>query len=106
MPEATVRVYDPPMCCPTGVCGPNVDPELVRFARDVAWLSHRQVEIQRFNLAQDPGAFVENAVVLAELRESGPESLPIVFVGDERLPGVGYPSREELMLRLGIEDGE
>jgi hypothetical protein len=106
MPESTVRVYDPPMCCPTGVCGPNVDPDLVRFARDAAWLAHHGVGVQRFNLAQDPGAFVDNAVVLAELKTGGPESLPIVFVGDERVPGVGYPSREDLMRRLGIEDGE
>ncbi|MDH3390414.1 MAG: arsenic metallochaperone ArsD family protein, partial [Desulfobulbaceae bacterium] len=30
-----IEIYDPPMCCPTGVCGPNVDPELVQFAADL-----------------------------------------------------------------------
>ena len=27
-----LQVFDPPMCCSTGVCGPQVDPELPRFA--------------------------------------------------------------------------
>jgi len=30
-----IQVLDPPRCCSTGVCGPNVDPELVRFAADL-----------------------------------------------------------------------
>jgi hypothetical protein len=25
-------VFDPPLCCPAGVCGPRVDPVLPRFA--------------------------------------------------------------------------
>jgi hypothetical protein len=27
-----IQVYDPPMCCSTGVCGPDVDPVLPPFA--------------------------------------------------------------------------
>jgi hypothetical protein len=27
-------VFDPAMCCSTGVCGPEVDPQLVQFAAD------------------------------------------------------------------------
>lgn len=49
MGMVAVKVYDPPMCCSTGVCGPSVDPELIRFARDVAWLKHNGVEVARFN---------------------------------------------------------
>jgi hypothetical protein len=34
-----VEVFDPPMCCSSGVCGPNVDPTLARLAADLHWLS-------------------------------------------------------------------
>lgn len=33
-----VQVYDPPMCCTTGACGPDVDPVLPRFAGLLAQL--------------------------------------------------------------------
>ncbi len=48
-----VQVFDPPMCCSTGVCGPQVDPALVRFAADLEWLKASGVEVERFNLSQD-----------------------------------------------------
>ncbi len=31
----TIEVFDPAMCCSTGVCGPQVDPDLARFAADL-----------------------------------------------------------------------
>src|SRR5579883_1397331 len=47
----SVLVYDPPMCCSTGACGPDVDPVLVRFAADLAWLQEQGVAVQRYNLS-------------------------------------------------------
>lgn len=51
-----VRVFDPAMCCSTGICGPSVDPQLVRFAADLDWLKGQGVSVERFNLSQQPGA--------------------------------------------------
>ena len=56
-----VRVFDPAMCCSTGVCGPSVDPQLARFSADLDWLKSQGVAVSRFNLAQQPGAFVDDA---------------------------------------------
>ena len=103
---ARLEVFDPAMCCSTGVCGPTVNPELVRFARDVAWFSHHDIEVLRHNLSQEPGAFVDNAAVLAELQSKGPECLPIVYVDGKQVPGTGYPKRGQLMELLGVKDGE
>jgi len=64
-------IYDPAMCCSTGVCGPTVDPVLVRFATDVKWLQKQGAEAQRFNLSQNPAAFVENEKVKQALTEKG-----------------------------------
>ena len=56
------------MCCSTGVCGPQVDPALVRFAADLEWLKANGVEVERFNLSQEPAAFVGNPVVAQAIR--------------------------------------
>lgn len=101
----TIRVYDPPMCCSTGVCGPSVDPELVRFARDVAWLKHHGVDVERFNLAQEPAAFVQNPTILALLNTEGATCLPVVVVGGEVVCSGSYPSKAELAAFANMPNG-
>jgi len=97
-----VRVFDPPMCCASGVCGPGIDPDLARFSGDLEWLKRQGVEVHRFNLAQQPGAFVENGSVKAALGARGNDCLPLVLV-DERIAVEGsYPSRETLAALAGI----
>jgi hypothetical protein len=99
----TVIVYDPPMCCSTGVCGPEVDPKLAQFAGDLDWLKAQGVEVQRINLAQEPARFVENATVKAVLNRSGGDELPAILVGDRLIASGRYPSRDELAAMAGIK---
>lgn len=96
-----IRVFDPAMCCSTGVCGPSVDPDLARFAADVDWLQKQGVTVERFNLSQQPGAFVDMPAVKAALAR-GTEVLPIVVVGDRIAVEGAYPSRETLAALAGI----
>lgn len=103
-PKAALSVYDPPMCCSTGVCGPEVDPALVTFASDLKWLQDRGVEVKRFGLAQNPAAFVENEKVRAALTDTGEAALPLVLVGDTVVAFGRYPTRGELAGRLGLID--
>ncbi len=99
----TVKVYDPPMCCSTGVCGPSVDPELARFAADLKWLEKRGVAVERFNPAQTPVAFAEDDLVRSLLTEKGQEALPLVVVDGEVVASGAYPSRVELAACLGLD---
>jgi AhpD family alkylhydroperoxidase len=99
----TVTVYDPPMCCSTGVCGPEIDPKLAQFAGDLDWLKSRDVEVRRFNLAQEPGVFIENAAVKALLDRSGGDELPAILVGDELIASARYPGRDELAAMAGVQ---
>ncbi|MFO0762943.1 MAG: arsenic metallochaperone ArsD family protein, partial [Byssovorax sp.] len=66
-----VRVFDPAMRCSTGICGPSVDPQLVRFAADIDWLEGQGVSVERFNLSQQPAAFADDAAVKAALETKG-----------------------------------
>jgi hypothetical protein len=61
------------MCCPTGVCGPTVDPALVRFTADLHWLANQKIAVERYNLAQQPQAFATHEVVKTALRQYGNE---------------------------------
>jgi len=90
-----VQVFDPPMCCSTGVCGPEVDPALVRFASDLEWLKSNGVEVERFNLAQAPAAFVGNPVVAQAIRGRD-GGLPLLLVDGKIAAQGSYPTREVL----------
>ena len=99
-------VYDPAMCCSTGVCGPTVDLVLVRFGADVKWLQEQGVEVRRFNLSQSPAAFVENETVRQALTEKGEAALPLLFVDGQELASGHYPERSQLSAALGLGSDE
>ena len=92
----SIQVFDPALCCSSGVCGTDVDQKLVDFSADVSWLKGQGVNIERFNLAQQPMAFAENAVVKGFLERSGADALPLVLVDGEVALAGRYPVRAEL----------
>lgn len=89
-----IQVFDPALCCSTGVCGTEVDQTLVDFSADVDWLKRAGGQIERFNLAQQPMAFVENATAKSYLERSG--ALPLILVDGEIVLAGRYPTRTEL----------
>lgn len=96
-----LEVYDPAMCCSTGVCGPSVDPALVTFAADLKWLAEQGITVQRYNLGQEPQAFAGNPAVVKEM-EAGIDRLPIIAI-DGRIVATGvYLSRSQLAQKLGL----
>jgi thiamine pyrophosphate-dependent acetolactate synthase large subunit-like protein len=99
---ATIQIFDPALCCSTGVCGVDVDQQLVSFSADVDWAKQNGARIERFNLAQEPMAFAENAVVKKFLELSGAEALPVILVGGDMALAGRYPNRAELARWAGI----
>ena len=98
-----VEVFDPPLCCSTGVCGPAVDPVLVRFAADLHWLANQRIAVERYNLAQQPQAFAANETVKTALREHGNRCLPLILRNGAVISQGCYPNREELARLSGVE---
>jgi hypothetical protein len=90
-----IDVFDPPLCCSTGVCGPTVDPELVRAAALFERLQLRGIQVCRRNLAQEPLAFVQRNDVRQALEQQGVGALPLVFVDDILFCSGRYPSEAE-----------
>lgn len=97
-----IEIYDPAMCCPTGVCGPSVDPELVRIQEALRQIQKQapEVKVERFGLSSDPQAFVANANVAELLKNEGPQCLPLAFADGELVSKGRYPGNEQLQAIL------
>lgn len=91
-----VEIFDPAMCCSTGVCGPSVDPELTRVASAVFALEKKGFDITRYNLTSEPDKFVDQVEVNKILMSKGPDALPVVLVDGEIEKIGSYPTNEEL----------
>ncbi|WP_295449191.1 arsenite efflux transporter metallochaperone ArsD [uncultured Thiodictyon sp.] len=96
-----LEIFDPAMCCSTGVCGVEVDPVLVAFNADLQWLAEQGVEVSRHNLSQEPQTFAANPSVLKEL-EAGMERLPLTLVDGKVVATGAYLSRAQLVQKLGL----
>ena len=91
-----IQIFDPALCCSSGVCGVEVDQQLVSFAADVDWAKQNGALVERFNLAQQPLVFAQNAAVKSMLERSGEGALPLTLVDGEVALAGRYPSRDEL----------
>lgn len=98
----SIQIFDPALCCSSGVCGAEVDQALVSAAADLAWARQQGAPVERFNLAQQPMAFAGNPVVRAFLERSGADALPLVLVDGEVALAGRYPSRAELARWAGL----
>ncbi|MCE2790833.1 MAG: arsenite efflux transporter metallochaperone ArsD [Planctomycetota bacterium] len=98
---ALVQVFDPPMCCSTGVCGPEVDSALPQFAADLERLRAVGHKVQRFNLAQQPLEFVQNQTIHKLISTAGTNCLPVVLIEGKLVAQGTYPSLQELTAWIG-----
>ena len=101
-----VEIFDPAMCCSTGVCGPGVDPELLRMATIISNLQKAGKDISRHNLSDEPQIYVENKAVNEVLLNEGVDALPITLVNGKVMKKGGYPSNDELMEWTGTSTEE
>ena len=98
----TLTIFDPAMCCSTGICGAEIDQQLVNFAADLDWLKSEGIEVKRINLSQEPALFAENEQVKTILQESGVEGLPVIMADDEMQSSGQYPDRVKLAHMAGM----
>jgi hypothetical protein len=97
-----VDVFDPELCCSTGLCGPAPDEWLIRIEEALERLRAQSVAISRHQLSRDPQAFLGNDKVYQRILSQGTEALPMVAVDGELLFTGRYPTYEELRAALQI----
>ena len=97
-----IHVFEPALCCNTGVCGPEVDQALVNFTADLNHLKNLGADVQRHNLANDPLAFAGSDTVRAFLQVAGSDGLPLTLVDGLTVMTGAYPARDQLMRYAGL----
>ncbi len=98
-----LKIYEPAMCCETGVCGVDADAILITFTADIEWLKKQGVSVERFNLAQEPAAFISDTQIKAEINEKGETCLPLLMLEDRIISRGSYPDRSQLTALTGLE---
>lgn len=100
-----IEFFEPPMCCPTGVCGPSVDGKLVKVVETIDTLKSKYpgIEIERYMITQYPQKFKENQEVFDLVKKEGRGILPITVVNGKILKSSEYPTQEEMENALGVE---
>lgn len=101
-----MQIFEPALCCETGVCGASVDTELLRITTVLNTLRQNGVVIDRFNLKNAPMEFVTNQTVNTFVNQKGAEALPCVLVDGNIVIEGRYPTNEEILnlLELSAED--
>ena len=95
-----VEIFDPPMCCPTGMCGPTIDQTLLDLSEMLMTLESKGISVARYQMASHPNAFLSNAEVMKIVREQQMAALPIAAVRGKVIKVGGYPSQEEIEKHL------
>ena len=98
-----LQIFEPAMCCPTGLCGVGVDPGLLRISATLETLGKLGISVDRFNLSNAPMEFVSNAMVNNFINDKGTEALPITLLEGEIVLEGAYPTNEELATWLDFD---
>jgi len=91
-----VEIFDPPMCCPTGVCGPTIDHALLDVNEMVLTLQGEGIVVARYQMASHAQAFVNNREVFRLVREKQLAALPITVVSGRVIKIGVYPTLAEV----------
>lgn len=101
-----MKIYDPTLCCPTGLCGVDIDPELMRIAVVLETLKKKGIPVERFNLRDNPQVYVSNKVVNDCLMSEGAEVFPITTLDGEIVLKKTYPSNKQISEWLNVPEDE
>jgi Arsenical resistance operon protein ArsD len=98
--SAAVELFDPPMCCPTGLCGPTVDQTLLDVNEMILALQAEGATVERYQMTSQPQAFLNNAAVMRLVREKQLAALPITVALGRVLKVGAYPTLAEVKAAL------
>lgn len=87
--KTDVEIFDPPMCCPTGLCGPSIDQQLLDVSEMLHQLGVDGLRVERYQMTTHPGKFTANPEVMQLIREKQMAALPITIFRGE-IVAVGY----------------
>jgi len=96
-----IEIFDPPLCCPTGICGPTVDQTLINVNEMIASLQKDGIQVDRYQMTSQPHAFLNNLEVMKLVQEKQMSALPITVISNRVIKTGSYPTLEEINKVLG-----
>ena len=96
-----VEIFDPPMCCSTGLCGPTVDQTLLTVSEMLMALQAEGISVERYQMTSHPQKFIQTPAVMQLVRAQQMAALPITLVQGEVIKVGAYPTIEEIKANLG-----
>lgn len=103
MERKQVQIFEQAMCCPTGLCGPSIDPELLRISALLDTLEKHGITVERYNLSNAPLKFIQTPAAAEFLQHHGPEELPLILADGKIWMAGRYPSNEEFAQMLDLD---
>ena len=97
---ADVEFFDPPMCCPSGLCGPTLDQTLLDVNAMIMSFQRENLRVERYQMTSNPNAFLGNVEVMKVVREKQMDALPIIVVRGKVIKVGAYPSADEVHAAL------
>jgi hypothetical protein len=97
---AVIELFDPPMCCPTGLCGPSLDQTLLNVSEMIMAVQAEGLTVERYQMTSHPHKFMNNNEVMRLVREQQMAALPITAVHGQVIKTGTYPTIEELRAAL------
>lgn len=101
-----MKIYDPALCCPTGLCGVDIDPELMRMSVVMETLKKKGIPVERFNLKDNPQVYVDTTVVNECLMKESADTLPITTLDGEVVLKGSYPTNKQISEWLNVPEEE
>jgi len=96
-----IEIFDPPLCCPTGICGPTVDQTLINVNEMIVSLQKDGFQVERYQMTSHPHAFLNNTEVMKLVQEKQMSALPITVIRNKVIKTGGYPTIAEINKALG-----
>jgi hypothetical protein len=91
-----LELFEPSLCCDSGVCGPEPDKTLIDLQNTIQLLKKAGLEIKRYAINQAPIVFVQNTLVRDFIKANGTGKLPLALLDNQIIKSGDYPTIEEL----------
>ena len=96
----SIELFDPPMCCPTGLCGPTLDQALLDVSDMILALQTEGWPVERYQMTSHPHKFINNPEIMRLVREKQMAALPITTVNGQVIKVGAYPTLTEIQAHL------
>jgi hypothetical protein len=98
MVENELVVFEGPMCCSSGICGPEPDKVLIELNESLKRLQKEfgNLKITRASLSSNARMFIETPKVLELVKKDGPDILPITMVNGKIISKQRYMKHDEM----------